>query len=79
MDVGKAPPVDLFPILKAVPTSLAKWKRNAYDLRNRQEEIFDYLLSIVKRRMSRGDNNNTFMEEVLKNQADWDLTDDMVL
>lgn len=79
MDVGKAPPVDLFPILKVVPAYFAKWKRDAHDLKNRQEEIFGYLLNIVKRRMSRGDNNNTFMEEVIKNQRDWDLTDEMVL
>ncbi|CAK5274028.1 unnamed protein product, partial [Mycena citricolor] len=79
MEVGKAPPVDVFPILKAVPKPFARWKQRALDLRKRQEALFQYLLNKVETRILRGDSNGAFMEEACTQASEWELTPSLLL
>ncbi|KAK7036078.1 cytochrome P450 [Favolaschia claudopus] len=70
MEVGKAPPVDIFPILNWVPKRFSGWKTHAHDLRRRQESLFHYLLDR---------NNGCFMEEAYTHAEEWGLTPPQVL
>ncbi|KAJ7438340.1 cytochrome P450 [Mycena latifolia] len=79
MDVGKAPPVDVFPILNIVPMRFSGWKQRALSLRKRQEELFTYLLDKVKARVARGENNGAFMEEAYTNAEEWGLSPPLLL
>lgn len=79
VDVGKAPPVDIFPFLKAVPTYFARWKRRAYAVKQCQEELFGLLLDIVKNRVDRGDANGSFLEEAYVHRDEWGLSDIMLM
>ncbi|KAF7350379.1 Cytochrome P450 [Mycena venus] len=79
MDVGKAPPVDVFPILNAVPARFSGWKQRALSLKKRQEELFGYLLDIVKARVIRGQNNGAFMEEAYTHAEKWGLSPPLLL
>ncbi|KAJ7614588.1 cytochrome P450 [Mycena polygramma] len=79
MDVGKAPPVDIFPILNAVPVRFAGWKQRALSLKKRQEELFDYLLDTVKARVACGQNNGAFMEEAYTHAEEWGLSPPLLL
>lgn len=79
MDVGKAPPVDLFPILNMVPTRFARWKRRALNVKHLQQELFGYLLDIVKARVDRGGMNGSFLEEAYVNRREWGLSDPLLL
>ncbi|KAK7940750.1 cytochrome P450 [Apiospora aurea] len=45
---GVAPPVEMFPVLKWVPTFLAKWKRTARDLRRNQQGFYGMMLESAK-------------------------------
>lgn len=45
---GVAPPVDMFPILKSVPTFLAQWKRAALELRKNQRWFYHMMLESAK-------------------------------
>ncbi|KIY51315.1 cytochrome P450 [Fistulina hepatica ATCC 64428] len=76
VDLGKAPPVDLFPILKYVPERFAKWKRNALDVKRRQEALFGRLTDMVKRRVDAGKGNGSFMEEAYIKRKEWGLESD---
>jgi hypothetical protein len=79
VDLGKAPPVDLFPILKYVPERFAKWKRDATDVRRRQEALFGRLVDMVKRRVHSGQENGCFMEEAYQRRDEWGLGSDSML
>jgi hypothetical protein len=79
MEVGKAPPVDVFPILNLLPKRFARWKRRAHNLRTRQEALFTYLQDIVTARIDRGANNGAFMEEAKLHAEEWGLTPPLLL
>ncbi|KAF7316003.1 Cytochrome P450 [Mycena indigotica] len=79
MEVGKAPPVDVFPVLNWVPRRFANWKRRAYRLRTRQEALFSYLQDIVAARIARGAHNGAFMEEAKSRADEWGLTPRLLL
>ena len=79
LELGKSPPVDTFPILKLVPERWAKWKRNAMDIRRRQESLFGGLLEQVQRRIEEGKENGAFMEEAIKMRQEWGLDSDIML
>jgi hypothetical protein len=79
LELGKMPPVDLFPLLKAVPARWAKWKGKVMDIRQRQEALFGGLLEQVRHRVSHGMNNGAFMEEAIEMRKEWGLNDVMLL
>lgn len=79
VEMGKSPPVDIFPILRLVPARFAPWKSKALDIRKRHESLFGHLLSLVKNRVSSGRENGAFMEEAYLRRAEWGLSDPMLL
>lgn len=79
VDLGKAPPVDIFPILKYVPARFAKWKRDALDVKRRQENLFGRLMDMVKRRVDAGKSNGSFMEEAYQKRSEWGIDSDSML
>lgn len=79
MEMGKLPPVDLFPILRWVPEKLAPWKRKVLSVKSRQEGLFSELLSRVVRRISQGKQNGAFMEEAYNRRSEWGLSDLMLM
>ncbi|KAF9456361.1 cytochrome P450 [Collybia nuda] len=79
VEMGKSPPVDIFPILRLVPPRFAPWKSKALDIRSRHESLFGHLLSLVKNRVSSGQENGAFMEEAYLRQMEWGLSDTMLL
>jgi cytochrome P450 len=48
LNPGSAPPVGMFPILKYVPTFLAKWKGQAAALRSNQQYFYKVMLDSAK-------------------------------
>ncbi|KAJ6562394.1 cytochrome P450 [Mycena capillaripes] len=79
MEVGKAPPVDVFPVLNVVPARFSGWKQRAHNLRKRQEALFTYLLDRVTARVARGENNGAFMEEAYTHADEWSLSPPLLL
>ncbi|KAJ7706345.1 cytochrome P450 [Mycena rosella] len=74
MEVGRAPPVDLFPILNVIPRRFSGWKKRAHIVSKQQDELFGYLLDNVKYRVARGDNNGAFMEDMYTHAEEWGLS-----
>ena len=79
LEMGKMPPVDLFPILNWVPERFAGWKRKVYEVKYRQEQLFGQLLDKVKKRVDSRTQNGAFMEEAYLMRNEWGLTDPMLL
>ncbi|KAF8649379.1 hypothetical protein AX16_005820 [Volvariella volvacea WC 439] len=78
LEMGKLPPVDIFPVLNWVPDKWAGWKQQVLDVKRRQEELFGHLVSMVRKRVDGGVENGSFMEEAYKNQKQWGLSDSML-
>ncbi|KAH7394687.1 cytochrome P450 [Pyrenochaeta sp. MPI-SDFR-AT-0127] len=66
METGAAPPVDVFPLLKLLPTFLAPWRKWALSIRAHQRQLYFELIQIVKNRMSNGISRNCFMDVLLE-------------
>ena len=79
LEMGKMPPVDLFPILNWLPERFASWKLKVYDVKRRQEELFSRLLTKVKERVDAHNMNGAFMEEAYLMRHEWGLTEPMLL
>ncbi|KAJ7100794.1 cytochrome P450 [Mycena belliarum] len=73
LEPGATPPVDLIPILKYVPARFAKWKRDCMKTRKLQRDLYFGLLDETKERMGRGEENGSYMEEVLMKQAEFGM------
>jgi cytochrome P450 len=65
LEPGNTPPVDMFPILKYVPTFLAEWKQRAAKVRQGQQDLYLGLLAKTAARVVRGDYVNCFMDRLL--------------
>jgi cytochrome P450 len=79
LEMGKLPPVDLFPFLNWVPERLAGWKRQVMDVKRRQEVLFGGLLRQVKERVDGGKSTGCFMEEAYRCREEWGLSDAMLM
>ncbi|KAF5379562.1 hypothetical protein D9757_009257 [Collybiopsis confluens] len=55
LDIGTAPPVDLFPFLTLVPKRWAKWKRTVEHIKHLHTLLYDRLLCNVENRISTGE------------------------
>ncbi|KAF8209627.1 cytochrome P450 [Mycena galopus ATCC 62051] len=77
LEPGATPPVDLIPLLKYVPERWAKWKRDCAKTRKLQRELYFGLLDETKERLSRGDENGSYMEEVLTRQEEFGMNREM--
>jgi len=75
LEVGAAPPLDLFPILKSIPAAFAEWKVQALKLREQMQQVYQtMLLGEVKSRLAKGQTNGCWMESVVqRNEASDDL------
>ncbi|KAF8125396.1 cytochrome P450, partial [Mycena galopus ATCC 62051] len=65
LEPGATPPVDLIPILKYVPERWAKWKRDCAKTLKLQRDLYFGLLGETKVTLSGGDENGSYMEEIL--------------
>lgn len=74
LEIGTAPPVDIFPILKLVPEQFAPWKTTVKTVRYLQERLFDRLLSKVENRLESGQLNGALLEEAIIHKQEWGLT-----
>lgn len=75
---GATPPVDIIPILKYIPERWAKWKQDCTRVRSLQRTLYFRLLDETKQRLCGGDENGSFMEEVLAKEKElgmnWEMT-----
>lgn len=74
LEIGTAPPVDIFPILTLVPERWAKWKRQVKRVKHLHEKLYGRLLEHVEKRLENNMGNGCFMEDAIKNAKDWGLT-----
>ncbi|KAJ7176867.1 cytochrome P450 [Mycena filopes] len=73
LEPGATPPVDLIPILKYVPERWAKWKRDCAKTRKLQRDLYFGLLDATKERLRRGEENGSYMEEILTRQSEFGM------
>lgn len=66
METGATPPVDIFPVLKLLPSFMAPWRKWALSIRAEQRELYFDLLQSVKNRIARGIRRNCFMDAMLE-------------
>ncbi|KIJ12415.1 hypothetical protein PAXINDRAFT_137078 [Paxillus involutus ATCC 200175] len=79
VEVGKSPPVDLIPALAWVPERYASWKRRVMSVSRRYDALYGELLSLVKGRVTRGQQNGAFMEDAYLRRNELELSDAMLL
>ncbi|KAJ7276612.1 cytochrome P450 [Mycena rebaudengoi] len=70
---GGTPPLDFIPILKHVPARFAKWKRDCAKIRKLQRDLYFGLLDETKERLSAGEENGSYMEEILTRQEEFGM------
>ncbi|KAJ6449331.1 cytochrome P450 [Mycena sanguinolenta] len=73
LEPGATPPVDMIPILKYVPKRWAKWKRDCAKVHKMQRDLYFSLLDETKERLQRGEENGSYMEEILTRQAEFGM------
>ncbi|EJU01233.1 cytochrome P450 [Dacryopinax primogenitus] len=75
LEVGAAPPLDMFPILKYVPAAFAEWKGQAIKLRQQMQQLYHtMLLGEVKERLQKSQSYGCWMESVIqRNEASDDM------
>lgn len=65
LETGATPPVDIFPVFKALPTFLAPWRKWALSIRKEQRQLYFDLIQKVKDRREKGVRRNCFMDAML--------------
>ncbi|THH17464.1 hypothetical protein EW146_g3349 [Bondarzewia mesenterica] len=65
LEPGAQPPVDLLPILKYVPARWAPWKGLCSEIRAKQFELYEGLVSLCESRMKQNMRNGCLLESVL--------------
>ena len=68
LEPGATPPVDAFPILRAIPEFLSSWRKEAKAIRQEQNSLYSKLLDETKDRIRKGNSTSCFMEKILKDQ-----------
>jgi hypothetical protein len=76
---GQLPPLDLLPVLRHVPACWAPWKRIMRDLRARKMAFYGGLLQQCRDRVAGAPGVDAFMDEIIRRQAELELTDDMAM
>ncbi|KAJ7767955.1 cytochrome P450 [Mycena maculata] len=77
VEPGSTPLIDIFPFLKSIPEHWAKWKRDAKKVRSLQRAVYFGLLNETKRRLRSGEENRSYMEEVLARQEEFGMDEEM--
>ncbi|KAK1227689.1 hypothetical protein PQX77_009314 [Marasmius sp. AFHP31] len=78
LEPGAYPPVDLLPFLKYIPERWATWKQLSKLIRRKQRELYFGLLAETEKRMKMGEENGSYMEEVLSRQVELRLDREMI-
>ncbi|KAK1219359.1 hypothetical protein PQX77_017883, partial [Marasmius sp. AFHP31] len=78
LEPGAYPPVDLLPFLKYIPERWASWKQLVNLIRRKQRELYFGLLAETEKRMKMGEENGSYMEEVLSRQVELRLDREMI-
>ncbi|KAJ6568936.1 cytochrome P450 [Mycena capillaripes] len=76
IEAGAAPPVDILPLLKFVPERWAKWKRDCNRISGLQRAQYFGLLEQTRERVRLGDENGSYMEEVLMRKDELGMDDE---
>ncbi|KAJ7792587.1 cytochrome P450 [Mycena leptocephala] len=77
VEPGATPPVDAIPLLKFVPERWSKWKRDCRRIRTQQRALYFGLLDETKERLRRGEENGSYMEEVLARKEELGMDNEM--
>ena len=67
-DPGAHPPVDLFPLLKYVPSRWTSWKPLCNHTKALRDKLYSHLLSECEQALDAGCGTGCYMEDVLKNR-----------
>jgi len=78
LEPGAHPPMDLIPILKKVPESLAPWKSLCKLTRKLQRDLYFGLLAETEQRIANHQENNCFMEQILARQEEFGMNRELV-
>ncbi|KAJ8078278.1 hypothetical protein PM082_000484 [Marasmius tenuissimus] len=78
LEPGATPPLDLLPFLQKVPERWAKWKRDVRQCRKHQRDLYFGLLDETKERMDKGEDNGSYMEEVIRRQEEFGMDREMM-
>ncbi|KAI9835777.1 MAG: hypothetical protein M1819_001956 [Sarea resinae] len=65
MGPGANPPVDVYPILKLMPTRFAPWKQRAFRVNKKMDEIWGRTLSAVRKRRATGEKRDCMADKLL--------------
>ncbi|THU92382.1 cytochrome P450 [Dendrothele bispora CBS 962.96] len=74
LEPGAHPPIDQVPILNYIPERWAKWKRLAKRGNRLASHIYLHMLSICEQRIQRGEENGCFLEDIIKNKNQYELS-----
>ena len=78
LEPGATPPVDAFPFLKATPTFLSPWKKEAREIRTEQRSLYYDLLNETKERLRKNNLASCFMGKILNDQEKSRFNDEQV-
>ncbi|KAL0069963.1 hypothetical protein AAF712_002859 [Marasmius tenuissimus] len=78
LEPGATPPLDLLPFLQKVPERWANWKRDVRQCRKHQRDLYFGLLDETKERMDKGEENGSYMEEVIRRQEEFEMDREMM-
>lgn len=79
MEPGANPPVDEFPFLQWIPSSMAFWKRRAYDARGTMESTWTTARAMIDKRRSTGERRDCVIDAQLDEyeaKREWPMTQD---
>ncbi|KAJ7633235.1 cytochrome P450 [Roridomyces roridus] len=77
LEPGATPPFDLIPILKLIPQRWSAWKRAASRIRVMQRALYFGYLEDTEKRVENGEENGSYMEEVLARREEFGLDREM--
>ncbi|KAJ8072218.1 hypothetical protein PM082_015776 [Marasmius tenuissimus] len=78
LEPGAHPPIDLLPFLKYIPEKWATWKQLARSIRRKQRDLYFGLVAETEKRMKMGEENGSYMEQVLSRQEELRLDREMI-
>ncbi|KAJ7697080.1 cytochrome P450 [Mycena metata] len=67
--------VEFFPWMKHIPSSMAKWKRDAEEWYRKDSKVFEDLYTEAKHRVAAGDDRSTFAANLARNVNHHGLSD----
>ncbi|PPQ98476.1 hypothetical protein CVT26_013877 [Gymnopilus dilepis] len=67
--------VNIFPVLKYLPTWMAKWKREGLEWHQQETELFTNFMNQVREKAAMGQATDTFANELLETQGRHGLTE----